>query len=63
MPQACPPLLDMPTPVLRSRQSVGTVAGDLGELLEGLGLGQVVVMCCVLRQPSAPVDPPACSGP
>ena len=20
-------------------------------------------MCCVLRQPSAPVDPPACSGP
>lgn len=34
----------MPTPVLRSRQSVGTVAGDLDELLEGLGLGQVVVM-------------------
>ena len=22
-----------------------------------------VLMCCVLRQPSAPVDPPACSGP
>ena len=30
-------------------------------VLNGLALASR--MCCVLRQPSAPVDPPACSGP
>ena len=54
---ACTGLADKPVIGGRTSQQ-GCCHGRPAELV---GLEQA--QCCVLRQPSAPVDPPACSGP
>ena len=44
--------------------AVAPPAGEgTARLVQAVECGGETLMCCVLRQPSAPVDPPACSGP